>query len=211
MIPSEIIHTNESGNAVIGKNLEIDGTTKLKGGLKPIAEYRFATGKLKNYGTFEGHEDIKILGLEDDEGNYNCIGLGDFNLTNQQVDSFAITGFDFNNDEILHFTLTNEGTIDAEFYSKAIDSQAKLHTHTITLTAGTNNYVLMYDCSYETTVESIQDLRSIMEIRSSSDSVILPVVNPTVLSTAGLQVTTSICKIGTANVTAVTDKVTSKS
>ena len=47
-----------------------------------------------------------------------------------------------------------------------------------------------------------------MNINSANDSVILPVVNPADLSTAGLQVTTSLCKIGTTNVTAVTDNVT---
>ena len=40
MIPSEIIHSDKNGNAIIGKNLEIDGTTKLNGGLKPIHHYK---------------------------------------------------------------------------------------------------------------------------------------------------------------------------
>ena len=104
-----------------------------RGELKPIAEYRFATGKLRNYGTFEGQEEILILGLEDDVGDYKCIGLGDFTLENQQVSSFAITGFDYYNDDIMYFSLNNEGKIDAVWYAKAADTQDKLYMHQITL------------------------------------------------------------------------------
>ena len=199
--------SSEYFNSLI-KSLGVDKEGILT--VRPTAEYRFATGKLTNYGSFEGHEGILILGLEDDEGNYNCIGLGDFSHENQQVSSFAITGFDFNNDALSYFTLNNDGTIDAQWYAIAGNIQNSLYTHTITLTAGTNNYVLMYDCSNETPVDSIRDLRIIMGITSTSDKVILPVVNLADLSTAGLEVTTSICKIGTANITTFSDKVTPK-
>ena len=86
--------------------------------------------------------------------------------------------------------------------------QEKLYIHTLTLTAGTNNYVLIYDCTNNNSADSIQALRELMNISLPSDSVILPVVNPTDLSTAGLQISTSLCKIGTENVTAVSDKIT---
>ena len=39
MIPSELIHADKNGNAVIGKNVEVKGTTKLNGGFKPIHSY----------------------------------------------------------------------------------------------------------------------------------------------------------------------------
>ena len=200
MIPSDSIHVDKNGNVVVKKNLEFNR-------LKPTAEYRFATGKLRNYGTFEGHEDIKILGFEDDEGNYNCIGIGYFSLENQQVSNFLITGYEFNNDDIMRLTLNSDGTIDDTLYAKATDTQARLYIHTLTLTAD-KSYILTYQSTYQSSVGSISELRGIMNVTTTSDNVILPVCATDLSSTAVLQVTTALCKIGTANVTAITDKVT---
>ena len=49
MIPSEVINADKNGNAAIGKNLEIDGTTKLNGGIKPIHSYVFSDTNGQNY------------------------------------------------------------------------------------------------------------------------------------------------------------------
>lgn len=87
------------------------------------------------------------------------------------------------------------------------NTQDKIYAHTLTLTAD-KSYTLTYYSTNELIVDSVTALRRIMRISLASDSVVLPVVSPIDLSTAGLQVTTTICKIGTANVTAVSDKVT---
>ena len=47
-----------------------------------------------------------------------------------------------------------------------------------------------------------------MHISSARDSAILPVCATDLTATAVLKVTTALCKIGTANVTYVGDKVT---
>lgn len=206
---SKYVHFDENGNAVIGKNLEVDGTTKLNGGLKPIAEYRFATGKLSNYGTFEGHKDIMILGIRDDDGNYNCIGLGYFTLENQKVVSLSMAGFDYNNDDIFYYSLSNNGIIKARWYAKGVDTQPKLYAHTLTLTAD-KSYTLIYNSTYDLNVSSLDDLRNMMNVHTTSDNVILPICATDLSSTAVLQVTKSLCKISNANVTAVTDKVSEK-
>ena len=53
MIPSEIIHADQNGDAVIGKNLKIKGTTELSGGLKAIHEYSFTdNGDICKLGVF---------------------------------------------------------------------------------------------------------------------------------------------------------------
>lgn len=187
------------------KSLGVDKEGNLT--VKPTAEYRFATGKLMNYGTFEGHEDIQILGIKDDDENYNCIGLGYFSLENQQVSNFLITGYEFNNDDIMRLTLTIDGTIDAALYAKAADTQSRLYIHTLTLTAD-KSYTLIYQSAYQSSVTSISELRWIMNVTTTSDNVILPVCATDLSGTAVLQVTTTLCKIGTANVTAVSDIVT---
>ena len=71
MIPSENIHSDKNGNVVIGKNLEIDGTTKLNGGLKAIHEYTFTDdGDTCKLGVFF-ETNISDLG---DDNAYNFIG-----------------------------------------------------------------------------------------------------------------------------------------
>ena len=78
MMPSEIIHSDENGNAVIGKNLEIDGTTKLNSGFKPIHTYN-----LDNYTfsvLFEIHKGLITERIffgyitYDDGSDVPCIG-----------------------------------------------------------------------------------------------------------------------------------------
>ena len=220
MIPSELIHADENGNAVMGKNLEIDGTTKLNGGFKPIHTYNFKDDEGNDYTLnilFEisDTEPTGFIGELSITGETPDLCIGRYRLSNGKIESLSViycTGsanpnFEFynreDNNDFLYY--------DYVTYANKKDTQAKLYTHILTLTAGTNNYVLIYDCTSSTSANSIQILRTLMNISSASDSVILPVVNPTDLSTAGLQITPSLCKIGDANVTAVTDKVTAKS
>ena len=174
--------------------------------LKPIKEYDFISGeKLIILDERASIGDGGFVGfgyIDDNEGTlyptlFNYISDNDivtvfYGVANGMM--FELTG-----DQLLQYNL-----------STSDKTQLKLYTHILTLTAGTNNYVLMYDCSNLTSANSIQALKTLMNINSTSDSVILPVVNPVDLSTAGLQVTSSLCKIGTANVTAVSDMVTEK-
>lgn len=46
---NKYIHFDENGNAVIGKNLEIGGATKLNGGFKPIHSYVLMDSEGINY------------------------------------------------------------------------------------------------------------------------------------------------------------------
>ena len=49
MIPSEVIHVDKNGDVTIGKNLEVDGTAKLNGGLKAIHTYSYAGLNIEIY------------------------------------------------------------------------------------------------------------------------------------------------------------------
>ena len=197
---------DDVGNATFAKSVLADGTIGGNSGLKPIHQYDFISGE-------------KLIILDErvslGDGGFAGFGYIDDNegtlypaLFNYNLDNGKVAGFYGVADGMI-FELTTDNLL-ADHFATLDKTQSKLYNHTLTLTAGTNNYVLMYDCSNNTPAKSIQDLRSLMNISSSSDSVILPVVNPTDLSTAGLQVTTSLCKIGTANVTALSDKLTEK-
>ena len=79
MIPSELIHANENGDAVIGKNLEVNGTTKLNGEIKPI--HTFPLGDYTFSVLFERHiepsTDHIFFGyiIYDDGSSAACIGI----------------------------------------------------------------------------------------------------------------------------------------
>ena len=142
--------------------------------------------------------------------------LGKYTLSNGKINSLSVIYCTDNSANPKFEFYSREGEDDFLYYNSVEYAEKKttqplLYTHSLTLTTGTTNYVLMYDCTDGNAANNIQGLKTIMKVTSTNDNVIIPVVNPTDLSTAGLQVTTSLCKIGNANVTAVTDKVTQKS
>lgn len=187
MIPSELIHAYENGT------------------IKAIAHYQFANGKLTDYGKFEGNTGLSILGLEDNDGNYQCIGLGSFSLSNQEIENFSITGYDFYNDDIMHFFLENDKTITASMYAKSEDIPPRLYRHRLLLN---NLYSLTYDSTSSNNVGNVNGLRTIMNISSANDKEILPVCTEDATSIVTLVVTTSLCKIDANDVTTVSDVVT---
>lgn len=166
--------------------------------LKPVKEYDFVSG-----------EKLIILDERFSSGDDGFVGFG-YVDDNEGTVCPALFNYHLDNGKVTAFLGVANGVIFELIDNQLIRYNIKLYTHIITLTAGTNNYNLRYDCSDPTPASNIEDLKLLMNISSPNDSVILPVVNPTDLSTAGLQVTTSLCKIGTANVTTVTDKVIEK-
>ena len=91
--------------------------------VKPTAEYHFANGVIRSYGTFKGNSDVHLLGLEEDGGNYNAIGLGWFAHENQEVVDLYMTGFDFYNSDIMRFSLKADKTVEAVSYAKSTNTQ----------------------------------------------------------------------------------------
>lgn len=209
MIPTELIHADESGNAVIGKNLEIDGTTKLNSGFEPIHIYNLPDG----YKLF-------VLFEELDEANNGFIGIG-FIQTDDNTKDICFFSYSLTNGAISDLSTINGSGNIVKLSDSNLDIndfvlrdsyaqqyyQGKLFTHTLTLTAD-KSYTLIYQSTNNLNVHSIADLRAIMNIRLTSDNVILPVCASDLSGTAVLQVTTALCKIGTTNVTAISDKVT---
>ena len=199
MIPSEIINADKNGNAAIGKNLEVDGTTKLNGGLKAIHTYDYAGYTIDVY-------------LEKEDTDFeNCFSfIGCVDGLRLIIGSYQIE-----NKNIIHLSFLTIGIdgfsefVDDEYFSiaKTDETQPKLFSHTLTLTAD-KSYTLIYSSTNNLEVKSLADLRTIMNINYTDYNVILPVCATDLTGTAVLQVTTALCKIGTANVTAVSDKVT---
>lgn len=94
MIPSESIHVDKNGNAVIGKNLEINGTTKLNGGIEPIHNYEIQAD-ISGYSLivlFEKYDSINqtycAFGFIKDEGGSLYPGVFDYSVNNGVVTYF---------------------------------------------------------------------------------------------------------------------------
>lgn len=218
MVNSELIHADENGDAVIGKNLKIDGTTKLNGGFEPIHKYIFNETSIGNF-TSEIDTYIEIYDSSSNEysfigtfaidsTDYKSLAFGKYRLNEGKITSASIIYY-ANNDDIPYYAhfeideyLNNDKLIISNDYF-----QKTLFSHTLTLTADSKSYTLIYQSTNDLNVGSIAELRTIMNVAATSDNVILPVCTTDLGGTAVLQVTTALCKIGSANVTAVTDVV----
>ena len=200
---SKYVHFDENGNAVLDKNLEVKGTTKLSGGLKPIHEYNLISG-----------EKLVILDEKFSIGDDGFVGFG---YINDNMDTIypALFNYSLENDKVTSLYGVANGMMLELIGDQLVmsdlattdETQPKLYNHTLTLTAD-KSYTLIYSSTNKLKVQSVSDLRKIMFVMATSDNVILPVCATDLSGTAVLQVTTALCKIGTANVTAVSDNVT---
>ena len=184
MIPSELIRLNENGT------------------FKPLHEYNLISGEkliVLDEMFCAGDDGFVGFGYLDDNVDTIYPALFTYYLDNGKVAGFSgvADGLMFeimDNNLVMHNLATSDKT------------QLKLYAHTLTLTAD-KSYTLIYSSTNNLKVQTIADLRKIMKVTATSDNVILPVCASDLSGTAVLQVTTALCKIGTANVTAVTDKV----
>ena len=208
MIPSEIIHVDENGN------LEVDGATKLSGGLEPIHEYTFNDdGAICKLGVFfETYlsfiNSYNFIGYIADSDGAITLCFGQYSIENGQLKNiYALYFFDTQEKPNIQTWSSSENASHYDYLALENNTQEKIYVHTLTLIAD-KSYTLTYYSTNNSIVNSVANLRQIMHISLASDSAILPVCATDLSGTAGLQVTTALCKIGTANVTAVSDKVT---
>lgn len=193
------IEIKRNGDVVIGKNLEVEGTTKLNNGFKPIHQYSYQGFSINVYFEKETGSGFSFLG--DIDEIYIVLGyyeLDSGNIKNVELLTTKNTG-----------AFIYENTwIEVVKKTALVYKQDKLYRHNLTLTASDKTYILVYDSTSNLIADSVADLRTLMKVSSTNDNVILPLCATDLTGTAVLQVTTALCKIGTANVTAVTDNVT---
>lgn len=234
MIDSELIEAlgtdikfDGTGNVIVGKNLEVGGTTKLNGGLKPIHTFTWSTTQdgmqwdytleslyeteesSLGYTIFNGYLRIHVNGVDVSQdyaiiGEYNGFG-GQIN----EVSGITFGGYpvtSITEGTYLELFSYNSTTNKATFtkYALADKIQSKLYRHKITLNG---TYVLMYNSTSNLEVKSITDLRTIMKIKSASNEEILPVCASDATSMVTLVVTDSLCQVDGTDVTTVSDTV----
>ena len=223
----------DDGSVEIAKNLEIDGNVlSLNGGEWGIMPIVFVEGStytnsgflltdrfpLKNDLTQGDLENIGGIWVNADEDTMGiCGALESISQTTANtkiengilyLDGVKASGQD-NSDYYNFSALFGDFVTDTDI--KIIGSeyfQSKLFNHNLTLTANSKTYNITLQSTNNLKVDSIADLRTILNIKATTDSLITPVCNSDLTSTACLQITTALCKIGADNVTAVSDKVT---
>lgn len=88
---SKYVHFDENGNAVIGKNLEVKGTTKLNGGINPIHNYKIQTGSgvYTLIVLFEKYDTVNLIycgfGFLEHEGDSIYPGFFEYNTDNGAI------------------------------------------------------------------------------------------------------------------------------
>lgn len=219
---NEGLEVKSNGDVTVGKNLEVDGTTKLNGGLTPIATYNVDITQnghvvsiiMHDYGEIKNIQDSTkrhLLSLYRSDNGVSIYGLGFYSLSGQKLQVARIVGYGPEFGEALNVNLivpANELTEYRYATTQNVNSkQDRLYVHTLTLTASDKTYILVYDSTNNLNADSVADLRTIMKISSTHDSEVLPLCSSDMTSTACLKVTTSVCQIGTNNVTAVADDV----
>ena len=208
---------DEEGNITAGKNLEADGTIRAINGFKPVATYQFTATvdgeqvnySLADYGQYQDQLE-HILGVRDADGNYSIIGFGIFLIQNQKLEYVYLIGYSGldGDSEILSFSSNNNNILEISSVAPLNIVQPQIYIHTLTLTADSKSYTLLYQSTNNLKVGSIADLRTITNVKATSDNIILPVCLTDLSGTAALQITTTLCKVGAANVNTVSDKVT---
>ena len=238
------ITVEADGNVAVKKSIEVSETTKLLGGLEPVATY-LNTYKSDNdvrvydfgilnrdkteYGNTNAHLLVFVsrpLSGEGAKRSLYLVGFGKLDVSPQKIlNSVEMAGNDISggndatgtqtfvsliyrpSDEIFSIkTYPDQEQVTTIVRGETSNFQTKLYPHTLTLTAD-KSYTLVYQSTDKTEVTSVEKLRTIMNVASATDNVILPVCATDLSGTAVLQVTTSVCKIGTADVTAVSDSV----
>ena len=205
---------DKEGNITAGKNLAVDGATKLSGGLEPIHEYTFNNdGDICKLGVFfETYlrfiNVYNFIGyLTDSDGNIQLC-FGQYSIENGQLNNiYALYFYDLGEKPVIQSWSSSENSSNYDYPALENNTQERIYVHTLTLTAD-KSYILTYYSTNNLSVNSVASLRQIMHKSLASGSAILPVCATDLSGTAVLQVTTALCKIGTANVTTVSDNVT---
>lgn len=193
MIDSELIEAlgtdikfDGTGNVIVGKNLEVGGTTKLSGGIKPIHTYKWSLtqegmkwdytleslyetqeGSL-GYTIFNGYLRIHVneVNVSQDYaiiGEYNAFGGQMNELSGITFGGYPVTSITEGTDlELFSYNSTTNTATFTKYLTKAT-GQAKLYMHQITISnaEGTSKR-FQYITSSQVVANSIDKLTNLL-------------------------------------------------
>lgn len=197
----------EGKKTQVGGDLEVDGSVTSSGsniGVYDIDIFRGAPGNFRGYGLFKAgegyavglYDDDKDSGLElfhgfiTDEENYVSFVSGDVDTSTGGMSEDATSYY------------LNDLLYDIEAsYSKA------RFIHRITVTTSAGSYKFSYRSDSDVNCGSVADLRTVMHISASGDEEAIACCKSDWTATGCFHITTALCQVGSANVTAVSDEV----
>lgn len=153
------------------------------------------------------------------KGTYQrFVGIGTYSVDSGIVSSVALYGFTYEKKNVIYSLLYNGTSTTIKDYVDTqamkdyiIDNVKKYYRHNLEFTIPIDTgiyYKLIITSSNALNIDSIADLRTVLNIKSDADVIITPVAKKDLSGTAVLKITNSLCQIGTDNVVAVSDKVT---
>ena len=197
----------EGNKTKVGGDLEADGSvtsSRSNIGVYDIDIFRGASSNFLGYGLFKAGEGYAVGLYEDDKDAGFALFYGLITDEERYV-SFVAGDVDFSTggmseDSISYFLNDLLSDIDAS-YSKA------RFIHHITATTSAGAYKFSYRSNSNVNCGSVSDLRTVMHISASGDEEAIACCKSDWTATGCFHITTSICQVGSANVTAVSDKV----
>ena len=243
MIDSELIEAlgtdikfDGTGNVKVGKNLEVNGTTKLNGGLKPIHTYTWSINQegfdwdytietlyeteeaSLGYTIFNGYLRIHVNGVDVSQeyaiiGEYNAFGGQMNELNGITFGGYPVTSIiDGTSLQLFSYnSSTNKATF-TDYLTKAT-AQAKLYRHVITLHANSTSdgsCRLEWISPEDIVCDSLEDLRIVLG-NPQMQSYVASNPSGDLFGVVISPSTAQIKKVGTTsllNITSVSDTVT---
>lgn len=195
MIDSELIEAlgtdirfDGTGNVIVGKNLEVGGTTKLNGGLKPIHTFTWSITQddfkldytleslyetmegAMGYTIFNGYLRIYVNGVGASQdyaiiGEYNALGGPLYEVRGIVFGGYPVLSITDGTDlELFSYnSTTNEATFTK--YALTDETQPKLYRHVITLHANSTSdgsCRLEWISPNDLVCDSLEDLRTVL-------------------------------------------------
>lgn len=165
------LEVTSEGNAVVGKNLEVDGTTKLNGGFEPIHTYEFE----------DQHGDVEKINvfcetLNENIGGFDFFGtlsnsfyvLGNYYLESSKLRRFSCIAFDGEERTPLEFVWNNSDKKLFRYYVVKSEKSGSIFEYTLKLKlpgAGSNNesYLTLYSTKFMDYISSVTDFNILVD------------------------------------------------
>ena len=217
----ENVAFKEDGTMKVGKDIEVDGGATFQG--KEMGIYNRSPMLLPSIKNFD---DFYERGVFNDlmQADF-AVGISYYSLEEiegEQVPTGRFTGILFDDvgdccfyKDYHHFDHgmdAGDNEPDAKIWlSDIITNGSKARfIHHIIATTSSGAYKFSYRSDSDVNCGSVADLRTIMHISASGDEEAIACCKSDWTATGCFHITTSVCQVGSANVTAVSDKVVSE-
>ena len=213
----ENVAFKKDGTVEFGKNIEVDGGATFHG--KEMGLYNRNPMLLPSIHNSDTYSDSGVF-LNAEDAVF-AVGQSVYYLEeidDEQVTAGRFTGIAFDDEgdcvfykQYHHFddgTDVGDNEPDAKIWLSDLTNGSKARfIHRITATTSAGSYKFSYRSDSDVNCKSAADLRTVMHISASGDEESIACCKSDWTATGCFHITAAICQVGSANVTAVSDKV----